>query len=310
MLPQRHDKMESLPTEKMAWHAASGFTKLGLSRENCAADASGDADRVPAALLANLTPDPTAGTKRNSERVETYPRQRPRTEAASSPSPPSLRRDTSRRHRRYDIWVSQHQCRRDISQGWLSRTPLKWNSLVQGYRHTLYSAPLFPPGRGWGPFLAPSLSVPHSCLVRSHGHAPFDKPRLSTSLPSCERASSIRSTLARLLDSPSSDHRLPASFSGWKCNDRKRVSPRPCDESRSCQGRLIDHRSGQSGGWNGRAPRLRAHAPTRFTFHSAFPPAKSSAAPVLKLCSGQRSRVLMNDFLNLINTIESIQSPD
>lgn len=167
-----------------------------------------------AASLANLTPDPPAGTKRNSKRVGTYPRQRPRTAAASSPFPSSLRRDTSRRHRRYDIWVSQHQCRRDILQGWLSRTPLKWNSLVQGYRHTLYSAPLFPPGRGWGPFLAPSLSVPHSRLVRSHGHAPFDKPRLSTSLPSCERASSIRSTLARLLDSPSSDHRLPASFSG------------------------------------------------------------------------------------------------
>lgn len=214
MLPQRHDKIESLPTEKMAWHAVSGFTKLGLSRENCAADAPGDADRVPAASLANLTPDPPAGTKRNSKRVGTYPRQRPRTAAASSPFPSSLRRDTSRRHRRYDIWVSQHQCRRDILQGWLSRTPLKWNSLVQGYRHTLYSAPLFPPGRGWGPFLAPSLSVPHSRLVRSHGHAPFDKPRLSTSLPSCERASSIRSTLARLLDSPSSDHRLPASFSG------------------------------------------------------------------------------------------------
>lgn len=214
MLPQRHDKIESLPTEKMAWHAVSGFTKLGLSRENCAADAPGDANRVPAASLANLTPDPPAGTKRNSKRVGTYPRQRPRTAAASSPFPSSLRRDTSRRHRRYDIWVSQHQCRRDILQGWLSRTPLKQNSLVQGYRHTLYSAPLFPPGRGWGPFLAPSLSVPHSRLVRSHGHAPFDKPRLSTSLPSCERASSIRSTLARLLDSPSSDHRLPASFSG------------------------------------------------------------------------------------------------
>lgn len=172
-------------------------------------------ESIPGALLANLTPDPTnGGTKRNSKRVETYPRQRPRTEAASSPSPPSLRRDTSRRHRRYDIWVSQHQCRRDILQGWLSRTPLKWNSLVQGYRHTLYSAPLFPPGRGWGPFLVPSLSVPHSRLVRSHGHAPFDKPRLSTSLPSCKRASSIRSTLARLFDSPSSEHRLPASFSG------------------------------------------------------------------------------------------------
>ena len=161
MLPQRHDKIESLPTEKMAWHAVSGFTKLGLSRENCAADAPSDADRVPAASLANLTPDPPAGTKRNSKRVGTYPRQRPRTAAASSPFPSSLRRDTSRRHRRYDIWVSQHQCRRDILQGWLSRTPLKWNSLVQGYRHTLYSAPLFPPGRGWGPFLAPSLSVQH-----------------------------------------------------------------------------------------------------------------------------------------------------
>lgn len=216
-------------------------------------------------------PDRTGGTKRKGKRVETYPLQRPRIEAASSPSPSSLRRDTSRRHRRYDIWVSQHQCRRDILQGWLSRTPLKWNSLVQGYRHTLYSAPLFPPGRGWGPFLAPSLSVPHSRLVRSHGHAPFDKPRLSTSLPSCERASSIRSTLARLLDSPSSDYRLPASFSGWKCNDRKRVSPRPCDESRSCQGRSIDHRSGQSGGWNGRAPRLRAHA-FHFPFRVLPPP--------------------------------------
>lgn len=291
MLPQRHDKMESLPTEKMAWHAASGFTKLGLSRENRAADAldaPGDADRVPAASLANVT-SPIERAER-SGRIKGLKLTRCSGHVLKQRR--ALLRHLCDATLLVDTvgtifgWASTNVDGIFCKGGWVVH---RWSG-TRWYRAIgiLFIAPLyFLLAVGGGHF-----SLPLCLSLTLASFAPTDTLR-SINLD-CRPLSLPANELRRFVLLSHVYSILPPATTGYQ-------PPSPAENATTVNAWVLDPATSRDRVKVARSTidpanqgvetaGRRAYAPTRFTFHSAFPPAKSSAAPVLKLCSLDNSR--------------------